>query len=144
MNKEKYTQSPDTSDVVNQQFQVNDNTKNDEHPRFIAAMKEISEHESIDTMDSDTAFRLLSEAIEYGSQDFSARITKLFQSAGELPTELGFTEDDLPVFSLTDYAKIFEVTEDKAIEDVKKEEMERGGKFLSFDINEIHHYEQNL
>jgi predicted RND superfamily exporter protein len=144
MNKEKYTQSPDASDVVNQQFQVNDNTKNDEHPRFIAAMKEISEHESIETMHSDTAFRLLSEAIEYGSQDFSARITKLFQSAGELPTELGFTEDNLPVFSLTDYAKIFEVTEDEAIEDVKKEEMKRGGKFLSFDINEIHHYEQNL
>lgn len=63
---------------------MNDNTKNDEHPRFVAAMKEMSEYDSLDEVDSDTAFRLLSELIEYGSPEFAARITKLFQRAGEI------------------------------------------------------------
>lgn len=144
MNKAKDTQLPNTSDVVNQQSQVNDNEKNDEHPRFVAAMKEISEYDSLDEVDNDTAFRLLTELLEYGSQEFTTRITRLFQREGELPTELGFTKDNLPVFSLTEYARIFEMTEEEALEDVKKEEIEYGGKFLSFDVNEIHHYERSL
>ena len=142
MNNEKDIQLSDDSDVANQS-QSNDSTKTDEHPRFVAAMKEISKYGNLDEMDSDTAFRLLSEVIEYGSKEFTTRITRLFQREGELPTELGFTKDNLPVFSLAEYAKIFEVTEEEALEDVKKEEIEHGGKFLSFDVSEIHHYGRN-
>lgn len=140
MNNEKDIHLSGDSAVTNQQLKGSDST---EHPRFVAAMKEISEYGNLDEMDSDTAFRLLSEAIEYGSKEFTTRMTKLFQRAGELPTELGFTKDDLPVFSLAEYARIFEMTEEEALEDVKKEEIERGGKFLSFDVSEIHHYERN-
>lgn len=142
MNNEKDIQLPDNSYITNQS-QANENTTRDEHPRFIAAMKEISEYDNVDEMDSDTADRLLSEAIEYGSPEFIARIARLWQREGELPTELGFTKDNLPVFSLAEYARIFEVTEEEALEDVKKEEIEYGGKFLSFDVSEIHHYERN-